>query len=374
MKKYLLFILLLFSITGGFSQLSAKDDLSEIYEIGRNALNNYSIEYIHSQIENKAYDKSKKDSLKENFEYLINNLDDIASFCYANDFEVFYDRYTLYREDNPIESLEEIKNQIKTEKYRQILNTALSEMTSIQKSNEKKDFSNIIDSKSNSANKTGLTNYIIYSILFLLIITSLFLTLLLRKEKMNLHESIKDIEDKNSKIKDLNKQLKDKTADIEKLKKGLTLKNEEIISLTKQVNSIKIASLTIKQEEVIENPNNKSNTDRCTENKIVSNITYIGTPSLDKPISNLDIIFNQRAHYYEFEIDQLEPTNASFRISNLANIDRMMGLPNSYITPACECNSTNFETGKKIQTIKDGKLQKRGNEWFLVEKSIIQII
>lgn len=105
-----------------------------------------------------------------------------------------------------------------------------------------------------------------------------------------------------------------------------------------------------------------------------SDLFHIGTPSENKPISIISKEFKQRDHYYEIEIDQLDPMNALFRISSLANINRMMGQPDNYITPACECNSTNFETGKKIQTIKDGKLQKRGNEWFLVEKSIIQII
>lgn len=116
-----------------------------------------------------------------------------------------------------------------------------------------------------------------------------------------------------------------------------------------------------------------TNADQVSKPRVYDHF-YIGTPSENKPISIMNKEFNQRDHYYEIKINSLEPMNASFRISSLANINRMMGQPDNYITPACECNSTNFETGKKIQTIKDGKLHKRANEWFLVEKSIIQII
>lgn len=191
----------------------------------------------------------------------------------------------------------------------------------------------------------------------------------LKSDLLKTKEELREANELNNKLEQENSDLNKQISDLKSETKNLECKLEE----TKKLESCSDLNNAIVQNEPVNASNNQE--DEYFDREDLDRY-YIETPSEEKLIfqSKLSKEFVARDHSYEVVIDRNKPNYAKFRIFKDANFRRMIEQPNRFITPACECGDTSFESHNGFEMIEAGTLELNGEEWKLVEKAKIKLI
>lgn len=191
----------------------------------------------------------------------------------------------------------------------------------------------------------------------------------LKSELLKAKEELREANELNNKLEQERADLKEQISALRSNNNSLKCKLEE----TKKLESCSDLNNAIVQNEPV---NAYSNQIDEYFDRVDLDRYYIETPSEEKLIfqSKLSKEFVARDHSYEVVIDRNKPNYARFRIFKDTNFRRMIEQPNRFITPACECGDTSFESHNGFEMIEAGTLELNGEEWKLVEKAKIKLI
>ncbi|MEG1617586.1 MAG: hypothetical protein RR202_11410 [Bacteroidales bacterium] len=192
----------------------------------------------------------------------------------------------------------------------------------------------------------------------------------------------------------VNKTCQDQN-DIKELKSQISNLNSHIISLKREIYEVRnIASelkecldylrsipgeklsgkpITISSKENSQDFVLVSSQSLITEKNTPEKYKFISVPSYTKEVVPCDH-FVGRDHYYEIIFDQLSENKAFFRVSPKADFQRMLGLPDTYISEACDSINDALGNLSKVETIQRGELEKTPKGWRLTKKAQIKFI
>ncbi len=208
--------------------------------------------------------------------------------------------------------------------------------------------------------KEGTIMWIAFSVLFILLLHSIWFHVYHRRSLLILKQGISNLNDRINHDRQTVQEASNKT--------------DNLI----QWMEVELKTILIKHEAGSHSPMKSMMEGSATQKEQARSpikILYGSTPQNNGSFNELSVsdTFRQSASYYEFKIDMNDPGLAHFSfVEDPEAVRSAIGYPETFILPVCKANNALSKDAKRIKTTEPGILKKEGNQWILNKKAIIE--